>query len=119
MDEIWWNSIEKYSRRDQLSFMYSLWMVGVQFIPLLPEGINVKESSLVTYYSHTNTGGKYLPWHKNEAWLCRYAEKHPESIDQIKEVYSKILTLPLPVISAFLAGQCYRIKDFIIRKCLK
>lgn len=119
MDEIWWNSIEKYSRRDQLSFMYSLWMVGVQFIPFLPVGINVRESALVAYYSHENSRGKYLLWQKNEAWLCRYAEKHPESVDQIKEVYSKILTLPFPVASAFLAGQYYRIRDFIFRKCLK
>lgn len=119
LNNTWWDSINKFSYRDQLSFMYSLWSVEVQYIPFLTEGINVRNSSLVAYYSHNNIKRKYLLWHRNEAWLCRYAEKHPESIDQIKRVYSQIFTIPFPVASAFLAGQYYRLKDFIIRKCQK
>jgi hypothetical protein len=30
LDEFWWNEIIKNSRRDQLSFMYSCWKLGIK-----------------------------------------------------------------------------------------
>lgn len=41
-NEMWWNEIDKGSRRDQLSFMYCVWKSGIN-INILPEDRNTND----------------------------------------------------------------------------
>lgn len=111
IDKLWWNSIDHFSRRDQISFTYSLWKYGLSFIPFLPEGENVRQTDYVHYISHKNVKGKYLMWNHWEAWLCRYSERNPREEGKIKEIYYHIFGYPSPKIMSFVLGQCYRLKS--------
>lgn len=54
MNRLWWNCIEKYSRRDQLSFNYVLWKLGLEYSCILPIGENVRSSQTCKFYGHHN-----------------------------------------------------------------
>lgn len=60
IDEEWWNNYCQHVKRDQL------WLCPVfnkyKFKPdlLFPEGISVRNSSMINYHQHNNRGVKYL-----------------------------------------------------------
>lgn len=61
--EEWWNMINKYSKRDQLSYSYTLWKHGIPFDYLLPENVSARDFEGVNFYSHPrekNIWGKQL-----------------------------------------------------------
>ena len=37
LDELWWSTFMKYSKRDQLSLVYSLWTTSIEYSFFLPE----------------------------------------------------------------------------------
>ena len=53
--EMWWHMINTYSRRDQLSYPYTLWKSGIAFDYLLPENENAR-----------NCPWLYMEQHKRE-----------------------------------------------------
>lgn len=117
-DELWWNSIEHYSRRDQLSFSYSLWKNNLVCEPFFTDGTNVRNNSSVNYLQHQNTSGKYLLWNKQEAWLCRYAERNSEKSYKISNLYYWIYSTHHPQMWAKCLGQYFRILDIVHRRIL-
>ena len=61
--ERWWEMINKYSRRDQLSYPYTLWKEGITFDYLLPETENARNCPWLQFESHVrekNIWGKKL-----------------------------------------------------------
>ncbi len=61
MDSLWWSCIENYSRRDQLSFNYSCWRVGICCESLLPIGESARNSKNFTLnIVHKNETKKHI-----------------------------------------------------------
>jgi hypothetical protein len=61
--ELWWALVNKYSRRDQLSYPYTLWKFGLQFNYLLPENTSARTFPGVHLLAHmreSNIWGKKL-----------------------------------------------------------
>lgn len=57
--EIWWDCFDKYAQRDQLSFSYSLWKVGLPFNYLLPKGYNTRNHPSIFAGSHGKESPKW------------------------------------------------------------
>ena len=56
---IWWEEIERGSRRDQLSFDYACWKAGAKKIPLISTGLSLRADPRFAYFPH---GGGTHPW---------------------------------------------------------
>ena len=115
LDQLWWNCIDSYSRRDQLSFNYVLWKLGIAYEFFLPKTMNVWISPDFEYFYHANDSQKYIPA-EIEPWLIRYYRKVPNSYNEIKNIYFFIYKLPFPCFFSYLLGQIYRMKYFLVRQ---
>lgn len=61
--ELWWNMINKYSKRDQLSYSYTLWKLGIPFDYLIPEDQSARNCPWLYLEKHVrekNIWGKQL-----------------------------------------------------------
>jgi len=108
LDDLWWDCIDHFSRRDQLSFNYSLWKTGVPVNFVLEYNKNVRDVEYFTYYVHKDSRKNNCPLNPNEAWLIRYVRKHPNEIKTIEELYYRIFKSSNPKLVATLLGQYYR-----------
>lgn len=54
-DNLWWDCISRYSRRDQLSFNYVQWKLDLN-IPIFYD--DLRKSSSISYYSHGNSSNR-------------------------------------------------------------
>lgn len=117
-DQMWWNCIEKYSRRDQASFNFVLWKMDIPWQYFIPDGGSVYYSNCFVCVEHKENGciSRRITRKKMEAWLIRYYEKCPEKRQAIEEVYYRLYGSPFPVIGALLLGQYYRIQYILFRK---
>lgn len=66
--KLWWNEINTYSRRDQISISYALNAAGVTWYPLLEDNQSVRDSEEFALYEHgLNQWGPqphiYASWH--------------------------------------------------------
>ena len=59
MDELWWEMYRKFSRRDQMTWSYCMWKTGLESVPVLPPGSDVRNHPFFRYTPH----GK--PYRKN------------------------------------------------------
>ena len=114
LDKMWWDCINEYSKRDQLSFDYVIWKLGIVYEFFLPKTVNVLNSHDLEYIHHANESKKYISY-QSEPWLIRYYRKVPTSYDEIKKVYNLIYTLPFPHFWSSFFGQLYRVKNFFKR----
>ena len=81
---IWWNEINTYSRRDQLSINYSIIKSGINWHPLLDEFMSVRDSRKFSLFRHgiNEWGPKphiYSAWHKlneNDGHLLPLHDEH-------------------------------------------
>lgn len=110
---MWWQCIEKYSRRDQLSFNYVLWKLGIPCHYMFGKGVNARNSEHLRLVMHQNIRHNHCPIGKNEAWLMRYCWKLKDKTKEIEEIYYKLYQYPFPRIIFFLMGQWYRLKFLI------
>lgn len=108
-DRLWWNCIDKYSRRDQMSFSYVLWKTGIQCVPFLPQTENVRNSTHVSFFPvHKNTTKKGIPFNKkNHPFLFYYIGLFPD-FTFYNELYCKVYTKPCPVLLSRLYAFFYR-----------
>lgn len=74
MNEVWWNCIENYSKRDQLSFNYALWKCNLKYEPFLKKKEDVRNSNLFVFHFHSNMKKKLV--HMKMAELIRYRCNH-------------------------------------------
>lgn len=110
LDGFWWRCIDKYSRRDQLSFNYALWKLNVNCGSLLPNGQSAFNSNDFNYISHTNSKRKFFDRNTDFSLLRRYYLDLPKKKSEIESVYYKIFGMPFPKFWAFVYGQLYRLK---------
>lgn len=75
MDMFWWNCIERYSRRDQLSFNYVLWKLKIECYNFLPEGQAVWNSLDYDYMYHNKKKTISI---KNNSQIQRYYGEMPQ-----------------------------------------
>ena len=114
-NERWWNCIEIYSRRDQLSFNLVLSLLRIPFESILPSNVPVRESDHIEINSHFNVKSKF-DGVGTDSWLMKYYRKHPSAEEQIKKVYYKIYSTSNPPMWAAFWGQIFRVRDFLARK---
>ncbi len=116
LDNLWWNCIDKYSRRDQLSFNYSLWKCSIPTHYLLGEHKNVRNVPDFELRKHSGTVDKnVLPLGKWESWMMRVFWKDNSQREKVKALYHRAYASPFPHLYAFVMGQYYRIKAILNR----
>ena len=115
-DALWWQCIERYSRRDQLSFNYVLWKLDIPCPFFLGEGRNARNTELMRLVMHKDTAHNHCVIAKNEAWLMRHCWKHPEETNRVESLYIKAYSTPFPHLLVAVLGQFYRICDRLKRK---
>lgn len=108
----WWSLIDKYSKRDQLSFNYVLWKTKLNFEYLLPEGKSVRNVVDFKYAKHQKDTNlrKYNTY---EAWIMRYYHKRSDCIQKTKKIYWWIYNRKFPLFWSFVIGQYLRVSDLI------
>ena len=114
-DRIWWDCIERFSRRDQYSVNYALWKCGLKWDYYLSCDDSVYASPCFTHREHEGHIPQQLTLRRTEAWLIRYYQKHPNEKETIEKLYYKLYNTPFPIIGAFFAGQYYRVKHLLTR----
>ena len=92
MCDDWWRMIEKYSKRDQLSFNYVVWKNDLKIKLILPERMNARNHSYIHCISHKNG----TPEEVKAVWYIvstMFVEKSLPLYKEFVESRSKGLTL--------------------------
>ena len=110
LDAIWWNYIEAYSRRDQLSFTVALREENLSCECFLPEGKTVRDSEGLTFIKHKDETAKFNP-NEKPAWLMHHYYKHHEDKEIVFNLYYWIYGRRWPMFWAKAIGFYYRIVD--------
>ena len=110
MDALWWNYIESYSRRDQLSFPLVLQERRMRCECFLPEGKTVRNFEGTELVKHNNETTKFTP-NEKPAWLMHHYYKHHEDKEKVFDLYYWIYGRRFPMFWAKVLGQYYRIVD--------
>lgn len=111
---MWWDCIEKYSKRDQLSFNYVLWKLGVKCECFLGKHKCVHNSTDFSYIEHQNIGKKRYMY-SNDEWLLKYAYKKPYKKTIVKQRYEWCYAKCFPSLWIAIFGQYYRLKEILRR----
>ena len=111
---MWWDCIEKYSKRDQLSFNYVLWKLGVKCECFLGKHKCVHNSTDFSYIEHQNIGKKRYMY-SNDEWLLKYAYKKPYKQSIVKQRYEWCYARCFPDLWIAIYGQYYRLKEILRR----
>lgn len=110
LDAIWWNYIEAYSRRDQLSFTVSLREENLSCGFFLSEGKTVRDSEGLAFIKHKDETAKFDP-NEKPAWLMHHYYKHHEDKERVFNLYYWIYGRRWPMFWAKVIGHYYRIVD--------
>lgn len=110
-DELWWDCIENYSRRDQLSFNYVLWKLNIPCNFFFGDGLNARNTSHLRVVVHKDTHHNHCSIGKNEAWLMRHCWKNKGESRKVEAIYYKLYAWPMPSVWIALVGQYYRLID--------
>ncbi len=73
MNALWWQCVDKYSKRDQLSCNYVLWKLQIQSELFLPKNQCARNSECFRYYAHKHKTGRYIANTGKETRLFRMA----------------------------------------------
>lgn len=118
MNELWWECIDKYSRRDQLSFNYVLWKLHLHNVAFFPIGVSIRESELMELADHNDVAYKDVYKNNKMPLLLRvmYMNKQYEPI--IMAAYLKAFHSchPKVVINAYIM-RLY--PQYLLRKAYK
>lgn len=52
---LWWNMVQKYAKRDQLSFSYTMWKCSIPFCYIFPDGSNARNNVNLKFHEHPHT----------------------------------------------------------------
>ena len=110
LDAIWWNYIDTYSKRDQLSFTVALREEHLSCEYFLPEGKTVRDSEGLEFVKHKNETSKFDP-NENPAWLMHHYYKHHKDKEKVLNLYYWIYGRRWPMFWARAIGHYYRIVD--------
>lgn len=68
--ELWWQMLTRFSKRDQLSQLYAFWKYDIEIYPLFEEGINHRDCDGLTFMrSKTHNQNKVSFKQKYPNWL--------------------------------------------------
>lgn len=113
-DELWWNCIERFSRRDQYSFRYCLWKESVKCVGFLPDDYDAHKNEYFFVEKHSEKVGKIVDG-TNKSWLMRYYMKHADERKEIENVYYWIYGRKHYEFWWRFIGQFYRVKHLLLR----
>lgn len=68
---VWWQYIEQYSRRDQLSFNFALWQQNIECDLFMLKGRSVRDHEAYKYMKHKSQNVKYCD---NNSIIIKYGE---------------------------------------------
>lgn len=109
-DSTWWDYIDLFSKRDQLSFTVALSINNLSCALFLSEGKTVRDSNGIQFLKHNNENVKFNP-KKEKAWLMHHYYKHHEDKEMILNLYYWIYGRLFPQMWARVFGLYYRIID--------
>ena len=90
VNAMWWDCIEKYSKRDQLSFNYVLWKLGVKCDFFLDKTQCSRNSNCFSWIYHKDERRKKILYSTNEGWLLQYCWACLNTIEHTKHLYDWI-----------------------------
>lgn len=119
LDNLWWKCINSFSRRDQLSFNYSLWKKGIECPFFFLPKENARNS--IHIVCTTDHVGVSKPWRsfsinkKDDVLLYYYTNAGNTKIDKcrLKHMYNIATSTFIPHIIIYIYGQYYRMKNKI------
>jgi len=118
VDELWWDCVERYARRDQFSFRYCLWKENINCQGFLPEGTHVKDNPYFKVFAHKKHFSKDVNVHdgkkENRSWLMRYYMKHADERQRIEDVYYWLYGRKNYVFWFGVLGQYYRLRHLLL-----
>ena len=113
-DKLWWQCIEKYSRRDQLSFNFVLWKLNIECEYFLSNRENTRNSNLFSInVNHAHTTYQKSEDSSNDTTLFRFIYYYPYK--QLFNIYYWIYSLPLPLLGARITGLYLGVKNKLKR----
>ncbi|WP_290724982.1 glycosyltransferase domain-containing protein [Fibrobacter sp. UBA2449] len=115
LDYLWWNYIEKFSRRDQLSFNYVLWKLHISCTPLLPQNQSARNSIHFNYNSHANNLPRSSSINITFSWMQYYCSIFPEKREKIEKIFFKIIKKRHSNLWMSIYEKKYRIATYAIR----
>ena len=117
LDQLWWTCIEKYSKRDQLSFTLCLFKTGLHCTPLFEDDSDEQTSRYYNLFRiHKNEKGKRLETNsRNYPFLFWYFTLHPEKekdtfLPEIRRKYEVICRTPNPKMTTRILRKYYKEK---------
>jgi len=117
LDLLWWQCIEHYSRRDQLSFNYVLWRLKIECPYFLSDSQNTRNSDCVKKLNHDNAKNRLIQRNiKKNAFISYYPYRN---LEKISYIYRKIARMPFSYQILICLGQYYRIKSKITSMILR
>ena len=108
LDNLWWSCIYDYSRRDQLSFKYSLWKLNIDCPYYLPSGKNTRNSDCVKWTSHQKAGNRQLRGKLSDNQIVTYYRGLYSDSKELSHVYQKVSPFRCRHFLAFIIGQYFR-----------
>ena len=116
-DDLWWECINNYSKRDQLSFNYVLWKIKPNVDEFLKNGEHVLKSDKVRYQQHATVSiRKALPL--NYWQQIRYKYRIQNRANALKLWYT-YLQYPMPILVLHWHGTIVAIYTKLKSKIMK
>lgn len=112
VDAMWWNCIEKYSKRDQLSFNYVLWRLGVKCDYFLDKTQCSRNSNCFSWIYHKDERRKTILDSTNEGWLLKYCWAYINTIEHVKQLYDWIYDKYYPQFWIYTIGRWYKLQYY-------
>jgi GT2 family glycosyltransferase len=95
----WWQQIERFSRRDQLGLAWAIHEhPSLKIVPLLPEGISVREHSDFHYYHHQIARSLTVPQELSQAGAIKDPFDQPKFSEYKERRLSKVAGIPVDII---------------------
>jgi O-antigen biosynthesis protein len=95
----WWQEIERFSRRDQLSLAWAIFEhPALKIVPLLPGGISVREHDDFRYHHHHIARGLAVPQALSDAGTIRDPFDEQAFSDCKADRLSKVIGIPVDII---------------------
>ncbi len=106
-DSLWWECINNYSRREQLSYCYVLWKLRIECPYFLSDSKNTRNSDCVKLLYHGKSENRRINRLKSENPFIIYYPNN--NIGHIRYIYKKVAHLQYPYTVLFCMGQYYRL----------
>lgn len=116
LDSLWWEIIDSFSKRDQLSFNYLLWRKKMACPYFLTKGENTRNSSHFNYNYHNITPPVIQPNKFDDPFIYYYSANHTQpSYHLLKKLHKILFCLPFSFWHLKLIGVIYRVKRKICK----